>query len=60
MITLGQLLIFFLMLDAAIVAGGLLRKKNMWVWICLYWIILTAKNFVDLIGYGGAAIFGVY
>lgn len=43
----SQFCVFLLMLDAAWVAGGLLGKKNMWRWICLYWIILTAKNAVD-------------
>lgn len=45
-----QLLIFLLMIDAAIVFVGLCRKKNMWVWICLYWLILTAKNAIDYFG----------
>ena len=44
----AQILIFFLMADAAFVAYGLARKKNRWVYICLYWILLTAKNFADL------------
>ena len=44
----SQALIILLMLDAAWVAYGLVRKKNRWVYIGLYWIILTAKNFADL------------
>ena len=44
----AQLLIFMLMADAAFVAYGLIRKRNMWKLICLYWLILTAKNLVDL------------
>ena len=44
----AQLLIFLLMADAAFVAYGLMRKRNMWKFICLYWLILTAKNLVDL------------
>lgn len=46
----SQILIFLLMADAAFVAYGLIRKRNMWKFICLYWILLTLKNFVDLIG----------
>lgn len=46
----AQILIFLLMADAAFVAYGLIRKRNMWKFICLYWILLTLKNFVDLIG----------
>ena len=38
-----------LMADAAWVAYGLLRKKNMWKWIFVYWILLTAKNLFDWI-----------
>ena len=44
----SQILIFLLMADAAFVAYGLIRKRNMWRWIFLYWVILTAKNMVDL------------
>ena len=44
----AQLLIFLLMADAAWVAYGLIRKKNRWWFICLYWVLLTAKNLVDL------------
>lgn len=44
----AQILIFLLMADAAWVAYGLIRKRNMWRWIVLYWLILTAKNMVDL------------
>ena len=44
----SQLLIILLMLDAAWVAYGLIRKRNMWRWICLYWLILTVKNLADL------------
>lgn len=45
----SQFLIFLLMLDAAFVAFGLLNNWVMWPWIALYWVILTAKNSVDLI-----------
>ena len=44
----AQLLIILLMADAAWVACGLIRKRNMWRWIVLYWILLTAKNAADL------------
>ena len=44
----AQLLIILLMADAAWVAYGLARKKNMWKFIVLYWVILTAKNLADL------------
>lgn len=44
----SQILIILLMIDAAWVAYGLIKQKVMWKWICLYWIILTAKNFADL------------
>ena len=43
----SQILIIFLMLDAAWVAYGLARKRNMWHWIVAYWIILTLKNLAD-------------
>ena len=47
-----QFLIFLLMLDAAWVAYGLLRRRNMWQFITLYWILLTIKNAVDWLGVG--------
>lgn len=46
----SQIYITLLMLDALYVAFGLARKKNMWLFVFLYWCILTAKNFADLIG----------
>ena len=49
----SQILVLCLMADAAWVAQGLLRKQNMWRWICLYWLILTAKNAVDFLANGG-------
>lgn len=42
--TLDQMLILLLMVDAAVVAIGLSRKKNMWLFIVLYWLLLTIKN----------------
>lgn len=43
----SQFFIFLLMIDAAIVAYGLSRKRNMWLFIVTYWIILTLKNMFD-------------
>lgn len=43
-----QILIALLMLISWGVFAGLLQKKDMWAWICLYWLILTVKNAVDL------------
>lgn len=45
----AQILIILLMADAAWVAYGLLRQQNRWKWICLYWILLTLKNLIDLL-----------
>ena len=46
----SQFFICLLLIDAAFVAYGLLHRQNMWKWVCLYWILLTMKNAVDLIG----------
>ena len=46
----SQILIFSLMLDAAWVAYGLLRRRDRWAAIVCYWCILTVKNFVDWMG----------
>ena len=43
------ILALLLMMDAAWVADGLLHKKSMWKWICLYWVLLAVKNVVGLI-----------
>lgn len=51
MISVSQIFVFLLMADAAWVAFGLSRKKNMWKWIVLYWVLLTAKNACDLLGW---------
>ena len=45
----AQILILLLMADAAWVAYGLARKRNMWRWIVTYWVILTLKNLADYI-----------
>lgn len=45
----SQIMVFLLCADAAYVSVGLLKKRNMWKWIILYWILLTCKNLVDFI-----------
>ena len=45
----AQILIFLLMVDAAWVAYGLARKRNMWRWIVAYWVVLTIKNVIEVI-----------
>lgn len=42
------ILTVMLMLDALIVAIGLAKKKNMWIFIVMYWIILVVKNVGNL------------
>lgn len=44
----SRLYVFALMICVFYVAVGLVRKKNMWLFVFLYWCLLTAKNFVDL------------
>lgn len=44
------LLILALMLIAARVASGIYNHRSMWRWIVAYWLTLTFKNLVDLIG----------
>lgn len=51
MMTVSQILVLALMADAAWVFAGLARKKNRWLWICLYWAILTVKNLIDFMGW---------
>ena len=46
----SQFFVFLLMADALIVTVGLSRKRNMWPFIFLYWILLTLKNAVDYFG----------
>lgn len=45
----NQLFVFLLAFIAGCVAYGLYKKKVMWKWIVLYWLVLTAKNLLDLI-----------
>ncbi len=44
-----HLLIILLAIIAAIVAYGLYKKQVMWRWIVVYWLVLTAKNVMDLL-----------
>ena len=46
---LSQTLIFALIIIAAVVAFILATGKSAWILIIVYWIVLTAKNIVDLI-----------
>ena len=46
---LSQILIIALAIIAAYVAYGLYKKRVMWLWIILYWVVLTANNIVDFI-----------
>ena len=46
---LSQALIFALIIIAAVVAFILAAGKSAWILIIVYWIVLTAKNIVDLI-----------
>lgn len=47
----SQICVFGLMTVAAVVAIGLMRKRNMWKWIIAYWILLTVKNLCDYMGW---------
>ena len=44
-----QILILALAIDAGWVAAGIIRRRIMWRWICLYWVILTSRNIVAFI-----------
>ena len=46
----SQFCVFLLMLNAAYVTYGLSRRRNMWLFIVLYWVILTIKNYIDFVG----------
>ena len=46
---LSQALIFALIIIAAVVAVTLAARKSAWILIIVYWVVLTAKNIVDLI-----------
>lgn len=47
--TVSQILVLCLILIAGWVAVGLARKKVMWKWIVLYWVVLTLKNAADFL-----------
>lgn len=49
---LSQSLIFALIIIAAVVAATIAAGKNAWALIIAYWMVLTVKNAVDLIGSG--------
>jgi hypothetical protein len=39
-----------LMIIAAIVFVGQCLKGNVWLLVCLYWLVLTVKNYADWSG----------
>lgn len=45
-----QVMVFLLLADAAVVAVGLLRRRNMGAFIAAYWVMLTVKNAIDFLG----------
>jgi hypothetical protein len=45
-------LIILLAIIAAVVFIGITLGMNMWLLICLYWIVLTIKNVLDAKGDG--------
>ena len=42
-------LVLALMLIAAVVLVGIVRRRNMWGWIVSYWAVLTLRNAVALL-----------
>ena len=44
-----DVLIIALMVIAAVVFVMQLKKKNAWWLICLYWLVLTVKNAMDVV-----------
>ena len=47
--TLDAALVLALMLIAAVVLVGLVRRRSMWRWIIAYWAVLTVRNAVTLL-----------
>ena len=47
--TLDAALVLALMVIAAVVLVGLVRRRNMWKWIVAYWAVLTVRNAVTLL-----------
>ena len=46
----GNIAQLLLMAISFSVCIGLCRKKNMWGWIMAYWLVLSIKNLMDLVG----------
>lgn len=46
----SALLVYILLAISAYVAAGMSQKRNMWKWICLYWVALAIKNFIEFLG----------
>ena len=42
-------LVLALMVIAAVVLVGIVRRRNMWRWIVAYWAVLTVRNAVTLL-----------
>ena len=48
------ILTFVLMLISAINAIGILHKRNMWIFICMYWIVVFIRYSIELLMKVGA------
>lgn len=44
-----QILIAALMVIALRVAVGLARKKDMWAWVMVYWVVLSVRNVLSML-----------
>lgn len=42
-------LVLALLVIAAVVLVGLIRRRNMWGWIVAYWAVLTLRNLAALV-----------
>ena len=46
--TISRILIFLLFAISGLVAAMIINHEDAWRYICTYWIILMAKNLMDL------------
>ena len=43
---LDHIFLILLMIDSMLIAAGVYQKRNMWPYICIYWVLMTVKNVV--------------
>lgn len=45
----NHILVALLMIDSMLIAAGVYQKRNMWPYICVYWVLMAVKDVVAFV-----------